>query len=108
MGGTKHDDGKLRFDLIPASAEIALAKALTHGATKYAPNNWRMGFDWMRTYGALRRHLNAWVDPRQSDLDADSGLPHLDLAFCNLAFLIEFRESKPQLDDRPHTVDENE
>src|ERR1700721_3398315 len=67
-GGTKHDSSKLRYNLIPASAEIALAEALTHGAMKYSADNWRLGFKWTRSYGALRRHLNAWIDPRQDDI----------------------------------------
>ena len=103
-GAKKNDQGKLRFDLIPASTEQALAKVLTHGARTYADENWRNGFNWKRVYAATRRHLNQWIDPRQPDTDEaepnPSHLNHLYHAMCNIAFLIEFLESHPELDDR--------
>jgi len=101
-GGTKFDSEKLRFDLIPPSAEEALAEVLTFGAAKYDDDNWTKGFKWRRVYGATRRHLNKWY--RGVDNDAESSLNHLKHAFCNIAFLIEFIETHPDLDDRPFKV----
>lgn len=82
----KHDDGKLRFDLIDPVFEEGLAQVLTYGAKKYAPNNWQNledGID--RHYAALRRHLNAW---RQGEkIDPESGLPHMYHVATNAMFL---------------------
>ena len=86
MTGIKHDQGKLRYDLVPVEVEEALARVLTYGAEKYAPNNWRYvtnGTD--RYYAALRRHLAAWR--MGEELDPESGLPHLSHALACVAFL---------------------
>jgi hypothetical protein len=103
-GALKHDAGKLRFDLIPASTSKALAEVLTHGAKEYTDENWRNGFNWKRVYGATQRHLNKWFDPTEPDTDEDgprpSHLNHLKHALCNIAFLIEFERTHPELDDR--------
>lgn len=105
-GGDKHDNGKLRMDLIPPEAEHALAAVLTHGAKKYADHNWEKGIAYSRVYGAIRRHLLAWVEAHQGDddyWDSESGLPHLWHAFCELAFLItyEARGMSEKWDDIP-------
>lgn len=83
--GKKHDDGKLRYDLIPHEVEEELAKVLTFGARKYDDNNWQgVGFD--RYLAALRRHLAA--DRRGELLDEESGFLHLSHALCCLAFMV--------------------
>jgi len=98
--GVKYDSGKLRFDLVPISSEKALAQVLTYGARKYAERDWEKGIAYSRIYAAARRHLASWW--AGTDTDAESGLPHLDHALCNIAFLIEFMKTHPELDDRPH------
>ena len=84
---TKHDAGKLRYELIPPSAMRAIADVLTFGANKYSANNWKKVDDPSRYVGALYRHLEAWRSGEE--LDPESGLPHLHHAITNLAFLIE-------------------
>ena len=102
--GTKLDEGKLRYDLIPPSTLHALAQILTFGAAKYGPRNWEEGLAWGRTFGALMRHLWAWWGGE--DADPETGKSHLWHAQCNLSFLIEFEQKFPELDDRPGSVDE--
>jgi hypothetical protein len=82
--GTKHDTGKLRLDLLPPEAIRALAQVLTHGAAKYAPNNWRC-VEPMRYEAALLRHWLAWKEGEA--LDPEGGLPDLARVWCNAAFL---------------------
>ena len=85
--GRKFDSGKIRFDLIPEEAEEALAKVLTYGANKYAPDDWKKVEDAEdRYYAALRRHLHAMRDGEK--FDAESGLPHSWHALANMAFLV--------------------
>ena len=99
--GRKDDQEKLRFDLIPAEVETALAAVLTYGAKRYSDRNWEKGLDWMRCYAAARRHLNAWL--RGEDIDEESGLPAIDLALCEIVFLSTFyhRKSSHDFDNRP-------
>jgi hypothetical protein len=86
--GRKFDGGKLRFDLIPPHSLEEMVKVLTHGAEKYAPDNWRHVPDAKRRYfAALERHLWAWK--RGETIDPDSGIHHLAHAACNLFFLYE-------------------
>ena len=87
-GPLKFDKEKLRVELVPPEFIMATASALTHGAVKYAPGNWKEppGFEWSRLYGGLQRHLQAWANGQ--DIDPDSGNPHLDHACAMLAFLV--------------------
>lgn len=84
--GMKFDGQKNRLDLIqwPFVADIGLV--LTHGAAKYAPNNWQLvenGGD--RYFAAAMRHLLAY---RGGELiDPESGLSHLSHCATNLMFL---------------------
>jgi hypothetical protein len=90
----KHDAGKLRFDLIDPRFEAELAAILTHGAAKYADNNWQNAEPVearARYYAALRRHMNAWYAGEV--VDPDSGMPHLICATCCLLFLRWFERN---------------
>jgi len=90
--GVKHDNEKIRFDLIPPEAEEALAEVLTMGAKKYGDRNWENGIDNDRLLGALRRHLNAWQQGEV--IDPESGKSHLDHVLCNAAFLVTFERRR--------------
>lgn len=95
--GVKHDDEKTRYDLIPPLSLDALARVLTFGARKYAPENWRKVPDARRRYfSAALRHTWAWW--RGEKLDAESGEHHLAHALCCIAFALELEleeEKKP-------------
>jgi hypothetical protein len=99
VGGTKDDSGKLRMDLITPEMEEALASILTYGASKYEDRNWEQGIKYSRIYAAMRRHLLAWL--KGEVFDNESGLPHINHAFCCLAFLVtyEARAGYEDLDD---------
>lgn len=96
--GARFNDGKLRMSLVPASFARYCAAGLTYGAVKYEPHNWRKGFDWSQVLDSLHRHIGAFSEGE--DVDDESGLPHLALAACNLAFLIEFFDKGKGNDDR--------
>ena len=55
--GIKEVAGKLRYDLIPASLELELAKVVTAGAIKYGDRNWEKGIPDSECIGAIKRHL---------------------------------------------------
>lgn len=83
--GTKDDDAKPRYDLLPPIAVAAAVDVLTYGAMKYDAHNWEsIGKE--RYLAALQRHVNAWH--RGERLDAESGLPHLSHVIVNAMFLL--------------------
>ena len=88
MKGLKNDSEKLRYELIPPKAIRELAKVLTYGAKKYAPNNWKKVRPFKSRYtGALLRHIELWRNGEK--LDSESELSHLSHVLCNIVFLIE-------------------
>ena len=95
----KHDDVKIRMDLIPPSFLTSTATVLTYGSIKYTDNNWMKCPKWSRYYGALLRHLMAILGGEE--VDPESGLPHLWHLNCNAAFLTEFQEVGIGEDDMP-------
>ena len=76
----KFDVNKPMYSLIDPYAYEDLAKVMTFGAVKYAPDNWKLGTI-ERYISALERHLaevKKAVADNNSDLllDSDSGLQH--------------------------------
>ena len=98
-GGTKHDQGKVRVELLSPIALEEIAKVLTFGAKKYGDNNWRKGLNYTRLIGAAFRHLLAFM--RGEDMDPESGLNHLaHLGCCVMMLLEQVLLGKEELDDR--------
>ena len=89
----KHDAGKVRYTLLPPWALRWVAQVLTHGAKKYAADNWRKAFEpdfeagRDRYMDAAYRHMEAVR--RGEWIDEDSGLPHLACAIASLMFVLE-------------------
>lgn len=95
-GGTKYDDGKTRWDLVPWDAVEKVAEILTFGAKKYGDRNWEQGIDFGRLFAATMRHVVAHVNGET--IDPESGMPHLAHASTNqlmaLALLIRADQGK--------------
>jgi len=85
--GMKFDEDKLRYELIPPEALESLAKVLSYGAKKYAPDSWKNLKNFEDRYtGAILRHFQAWR--LGEDIDFETGLHHLEHMLCNVAFLV--------------------
>ena len=84
QGGIKFDNEKLLFDLLEPEFEEGIAKVLTYGAKKYAPDNWKK-IETRRYYHALRRHWNAYRKGER--FDEESGESHLYHMACCLMFI---------------------
>ena len=97
--GIKHDQDKIRMDLVPWEVVVEIAKIFTFGAKKYSDRNWEKGFNWSRVYGALMRHLTMWFHGQ--DTDHETGRSHLAHAGCCLFFLLAFVLRGVGKDDRP-------
>ena len=101
-GGTKFDDGKERYDLVPRFAQEQYVKILTRGAIKYGERNWEKGLKWSRLIAAIKRHLQSYENGE--DLDKESGLYHMAHVMCNAAFLLEYYRIYPEGDDRKNHI----
>ena len=94
----KFDDDKLPVNLLSSEALLQTAAVLKFGADKYSEHNWRQGFAWSRPLAAAMRHIMAFNDGEDKDLE--SGLSHLAHAMCCIMFLLEFEKTHRELDDR--------
>jgi Domain of unknown function (DUF5664) len=97
IGSTKVD-----LALVPPSAIIAEALAMTDGGLKYGPFNWRERGKPVqaRTYvSAALRHIAKWFDGEE--IDPESGAPHLGHARACLGILIDAAQCGNMLDNRP-------
>jgi hypothetical protein len=97
--GLRFNQGKSRYDLIPAFAQEQYARVLTKGAEKYAERNWERGMPWSKVLASLERHL--YAIKRGEDVDPETGLLHSAHVMTNAAFLTEYYKIFPQGDDRP-------
>lgn len=75
-----------RYGLLPRRGLDAIAEVFAFGATKYADNNWRRGYEWDKSFDALLRHAYAAQDGET--YDEESGLPHLAHAGFHVLVLL--------------------
>lgn len=110
-----------RFELIPVEPLVALARLYGKGALKYAPDNWRRGYSWRLSIGAVFRHLAWWLLRKSYDTangekggpieyDADgkpihTGEHHLICVAWHCFTLITFELHGLGTDDRAATVE---
>tara|TARA_R110000787_G_scaffold229717_2_gene337266 strand:- start:216 stop:608 length:393 start_codon:yes stop_codon:yes gene_type:complete len=95
FGATKFDDDKPMMHLVPLISVEAVAKVMTFGAKKYAPNGWKSVPNAVDRYNsAMLRHMVAIQ--KGEIIDPDSGLPHIDHIACNAMFLSYFHNNGDQ------------
>ena len=84
----KQDAGKLQITLVPTQIIRDIAEVRMYGNKKYgSADNWKK-VEPVRYRDAMMMHLLAYIDDPEA-VDAESGLPHLWHAACNMAFLCE-------------------
>ena len=98
--GLRHNEGKIPLELVPASLNFAVGEVFAYGQKKYARRNWEKGMSWEAVMGCLERHYMKFKSPHYSDIDDESQLHHLKHVAANVAMLIEYLETHPELDDR--------
>lgn len=85
--GRKDDQDKLRYDLLDVDFEEEMARVLTEGAKKYAPNSWQKVEDAKnRYYAALRRHVAA-IRKGEFRNSEDGDVSHFAQIAVNAMFL---------------------
>jgi hypothetical protein len=97
-GGKRLNTGKVELSLVPNSAMYAIARVFEAGAKKYEKNNWRRGMSHTVVYNCALRHMLKYSEGE--DTDTETGESHLAHALTNLALLVEYQTTCPELDDR--------
>lgn len=90
-GGTKHDKGKARYDLLPFDALHEIVLVFTEGANKYGERNWEQGIHYSRLLGAVLRHVSAFAQGKRINED-DFGLHHLAHAAVGCMMLLAYEK----------------
>lgn len=90
-----------RMELLPYGALQRVAEVYAFGAEKYEAHNWRKGYAWSLSFGAMQRHLAAFWEGEERD--PESGLSHLAHAAFHVLGLLHFAEHDryAEHDDRP-------
>jgi mannose/cellobiose epimerase-like protein (N-acyl-D-glucosamine 2-epimerase family) len=83
--GTKHDQGKLRWSLLPWWQLEEAVEVLEIGAANHGADNWRY-VEPNRFKEALLRHVVAYI--KGEYVDKDSGKSHLAHIVTNALFLM--------------------
>lgn len=93
IAGTKYDDGKVQYTLVPPYALQEVARNLTEGLKKYKErNNWQKVPNAEQRYmDALMRHFEAIRRGEIYDVDStDPTTSHMSAVAVNALFLLEF------------------
>lgn len=90
---------KIPMHFWPATATAMGAIGLLDGMHKYGRNNWREAGVRASVYvSACQRHLNAWFEGEDNDLE--SSIPHLAHALACLAIIVDAQAAGKLTDDR--------
>lgn len=89
-----------RYELLPFDVLAEVARVYAMGASKYEDDNWKLGYDYGLSFGALMRHITAWWEGENNDLE--SGESHLAHAVFHCFTLMWFEMHGEGFDDRPH------
>jgi hypothetical protein len=98
----KGEAGKLKpqLQLIPPVLSQETAKALSRGAGKYGPWNWRENKVEIMTYiGAMKRHLDCILEGE--DIDPESGAHHLGHVAASCGIVLDAQKHGTLVDNRP-------
>lgn len=91
---------KVPLAFIPPASIIYEGQALSVGAKKYGPYNWReLPIQAMTYIAANQRHILAYLDGE--DIDPECGVPHIGLAKACLGILADATELRNLIDNRP-------
>jgi hypothetical protein len=98
--GMKFDDNKIQMELLPLRELREVARVLTYGAKKYAPDNWKKVANAKERYtGALLRHLTEYREGNIFDHETcPDPLRHIAQVACNALFLLHF-ELQNEIDE---------
>lgn len=89
-----------RMELLPFDVLMRDVSPLyAAGAHKYADHNWRKGYDWSLSFGAMMRHATQFWSGEE--VDEETGCSHMAAVVFHALALLHFVHARPELDDRP-------
>lgn len=94
-GKKPEDMALLPFDVLMQD----VAPLYHFGAKKYAAHNWRKGYDWSLSFGAMQRHAAMFW--HGEDMDEETECAHLASVIFHASALLYFMRHHRELDDRP-------
>jgi hypothetical protein len=88
--GLKYDYNKIQMELLPLRELREVARVLTYGAKKYAPDNWKKVPNAKERYaGALLRHFTEYREGNIFDRETcPNPIRHIAQVACNALFLL--------------------
>jgi hypothetical protein len=109
--GAKKGVKRARFDMIPTDSLTELARHYGVGAEKYETgeggiDNWRLGYEWSKSFAAAYRHLTAAMGGE--DIDEETGSKHVIAVAWHMFVLAHWMNdpSKARFDDRQAVLEE--
>jgi hypothetical protein len=94
-------DAKVPLHLVPPALNVGAARAFNEGR-KYGPYNWREKRVEAMTYiGAIKRHIDAYLDGEDIDPDSTVGKLHLEGIAASVGILLDCTYSGTLVDNRP-------
>lgn len=94
---------RVDMSVIPDTALVYLALAMTEGHLKYGAFNYRVvGVKASVYIAAFRRHWMKWINGQWAD--EKTNIPHLASCMACIAILIDAHECGKLIDDRPPAV----
>jgi hypothetical protein len=94
---------KPQLQLLPPTFNREVAKALSLGAAKYGPWNWRENKVEIMTYlAAMKRHIDCLIDGE--DIDLESGAHHLGHVAASCAIVLDAQKCNTLIDNRPRLL----
>lgn len=90
MLGTKHDENKVRMDLIPPLPLQTIAEVFGVQANKYDEYKWDKGLEYSMLYSSAQRHLTSYWGGEI--FDPETGISHVAHAVYNLLMIMDMEE----------------
>ena len=106
MTGKKEAHKPEQYYSMPFAALREVAKVYRYGSGKYGPYNYLNGYAYSLSIDALFRHLMAWLDEDDRDVD-ESGYDHMAHVAWHALNLLNMnvnRDKYEQYDDRQGTL----
>jgi hypothetical protein len=96
----RDNKGKLRWRNFPMFLLKPLMEVAQYGEGKYAMYNFLKGGEQNQYLDCIKRHLEKYENPLETDEDDESKISHLAHVAWNALVAIYMLEHHPELDDR--------
>lgn len=96
----RYNEGKLKWHNFPLFLLKPLIGVADYGSKKYAAFNFLKGAPVLEPLDSLKRHLEQFENPFESDVDGESQQNHLAHVAWNALFALYILNYMPEFDNR--------